>query len=167
MDFSKVTEPEARKFLNSFFAHREINREFYQRVPEREFDFRMVDTAEKKSDSIRENLAHQINVQRTYLKAVSTGQLKPGHDHDQALKTKTKDALLIEMEKADQELINLLADEKTAQKKVSVPWSEEKVRAVSMFWATNEHEILHTGIIIALMDHLKMERFPALKKVWG
>ena len=31
-------------FLQTFFAHREINREFYQRVPEDKFDFRLEPT---------------------------------------------------------------------------------------------------------------------------
>lgn len=167
MDFSRVTHPEARDFLESFFTHRAINREFYQRVPEEKFDFRMVNTPEKKSDSPRENLAHQINVQRTYMKAVDQGELKFGDYYDQKIKAQTKEELLTELEKADRELIDLLTDEEKLKKKVVVPWNKEGVEAVGMFWALNEHEILHTGLIIAMMDHLNMERFSALKKVWG
>jgi uncharacterized damage-inducible protein DinB len=110
MDYSKVTNPKARDFLSTFFANREINREFYQRVPEDKFDFRMVDTPEKKSDSPRESLAHQINVQRTYMLAVEKGELKFKDYYNQDLVSKSKNDLLTEFEKADQELIDLLSN---------------------------------------------------------
>ena len=79
--YSRVTNPQARYFLEEFFTNREINRKFYQRVPEEKFDFRMVDSPGRKSDSPRESLAHQINVQQDYIKAVETGRLRFVIDH--------------------------------------------------------------------------------------
>lgn len=167
MDFSRVTNPKAIDFLKSFFGHREINREFYKRVPEEKFDFRMVDTPERKSDSVRESLAHQINVQRTYMMAVEKGELRFGDYYNQQLKTESKEDLLKELETADKELINMLADKENLNKQIVVPWSKEPINMIDMFWGLNEHEILHTGWNIAIMDHLNVERFPALKNMWG
>lgn len=167
MDISKVKNPKARDFLEIFFTNREINREFYKRVPEEKFDFRMVDTKQRKSDSPRESLAHQINVQRTYLKAVEKGELKFGDYYNQKLKLKTKDKLLEELEKADKEMIEILADEKNLKKKIIVPWSKIGIDVVDMLWVLNQHECLHTGWNLAIMEHLDIERFPALRKVWG
>ena len=167
MNFSKVTNEKAKDFLESFFIHREINREFYKRVPEEKFDFRMVDTQERKSDSVRESLAHQINVQRTYTKAVETGELRFGDYYNQELKTESKENLLEELEKSDKELIDILANEENLNKQIIVSWSEKPINVIDMFWGLNEHEILHTGWNIAIMDHFNMERFPVLKKTWG
>jgi len=167
MDFSKVTNQEARRFLTSFFLHREINREFYCQVPENRYDFRMVNVAEKISDSPRESLAHQINVQRAYTKAIKTGELKFGSYYDQKLKDFTKKALLLELERADEELIQMLSKEKFLKRKIVAPWSKKPANPVEMLWGLYEHEILHTGWNLALMDHLRIKRFPALRKVWG
>lgn len=167
MDISKVTDPKAKDFLETFFLNREINREFYKRVPEDKFDFRMVDTPERKSDSPKESLAHQINVQRTYMKAVEKGELRFGDYYDQELKAKTKDELLTELEKVDKELIELLANEENLKKKIVVPWSKKLIGVVEMFWGLDAHEILHTGWNIAIMDHLNIERFLSLKRMWG
>jgi uncharacterized damage-inducible protein DinB len=76
VDYARVTNPQARFFLEEFFTNREINREVYQRIPEEKFDFRMVETRKRKSDSPRKSLAHQVNVQRAYTKAAETGRLK-------------------------------------------------------------------------------------------
>lgn len=167
MKFLKVTGPKARDFLKTFFANREINREYYERVPEDKFDYRMVDKLGRKSDSPRESLAHQINVQRTYMLAVEKGRLKFGDFYDQELKAKTKNELLSELKKADQELIDILADDKKCKEKVQAPWSKKPIDVIDMLWALDQHEVLHTGWNIAVMDHLGMERFPALKKMWG
>lgn len=167
IDFSRVKDPKTKDFLQSFFAHREINREFYQRVPEDKFDFRMVDTAKRKSDSPRESLAHQINVQRIYMKAIEIGELRFGDYYNQKLKAKSKNELLQELEKADKELVDLLAKEENLKKKIIVPWNKKGVSAVEMLWGLQEHEILHTGWNLAIMDHLNIKRFSALKKMWG
>jgi uncharacterized damage-inducible protein DinB len=167
MDISNVSNPKAKDFLKTFFVNREINREFYKRVPEDKFDFRMVDKPGRKSDSPRESLAHQINVQRTYMLAVEKGELKFGDYYEQNLKVKSKDELLSELDKDDQELIEILADERKCKKKVKVPWSKQQVDAIDMLWGLDQHEVLHTGWNLAIMDHLSMGRFPALKKVWG
>jgi uncharacterized damage-inducible protein DinB len=167
MKFSKVTNPRAIEFLEEFFGNREINREYYQKVPEDKFDFRMIDKPDQKSDSPRESLAHQINVQRSYLIAEKTGKLRFKVFHDKELKKKSKNELLTELGRVDQKLINILADDKKLIKKIGVPWSKAPVSLVEMFWGLVSHEVLHTGWNLAIMDHLGIKRFPKLQERWG
>lgn len=169
MDLSKITNPEAKRFINAFFADREINCEFYKRVPEDKFDYRMVDTKERKSDSPRESLVHQIDTQRDYVNAIKTGKLEFGVKYDDLKNPQklSKQELLKKLEKEDQRLVSLLENEGNCKKLVKVPWSQTPIPVVSMLWALDSHEILHTGWNLALMDHLNIERFPALKRMWG
>lgn len=167
IDFSKVKDPEARNFLSTFFLNRGINREYYERVPEEKFDFRMVATPTRKSDTPRESLAHQSNVQRTYMMAVETGELEFGAYYDEGLKIKSKAELLSELERADIQLVELLSREENLTKKIVVPWDVGGLGTVAMFWSLNAHEVLHTGWNLALMEHLDIERFPALRAMWG
>lgn len=64
MDLTDIANTEAKRFLLQFFGDRAINREFYEKVPEDKFDFRIVNTPKRKSDSPRESLAHQIDTER-------------------------------------------------------------------------------------------------------
>ena len=75
---STLSQLEVQRALSSFLSDRRVNREFYERVPEDRFDYRMVDTPSRKSDTPRESLAHQIRVQREYLRAMQTGKLEFG-----------------------------------------------------------------------------------------
>jgi len=42
MDISKITDSQAKAFIEQFLRDRRINKEFYKRIPEDKFDFRMV-----------------------------------------------------------------------------------------------------------------------------
>lgn len=93
--------------------------------------------------------------------------MKFGTSYDRDLQTKSKDHLLKELDKTDKEMIDLLSVEENVHKKVVVEWNTEGIRVIEMLWSLNSHEILHTGWNLAVMDHLDMERFPALKQIWG
>jgi hypothetical protein len=163
------SQSEIQRRFASFLSDRKVNREFYERVPEAQFDYRMVDTSARKSDSPRESLAHQIRVQREYLRAIETGKLEFGvlSDSEYQLKTWSKAALLEELQNADNELASLLNDNEIALQQIEVPWSGEKQSVLSVLEAIQFHEVLHTGWNLAVMDHLNMARYPALKEVWG
>jgi len=138
-------------------------------VPEDKFDFRMVDNNERKSDSPRESLIHQIDVTRDYVNGIKTGRLNfkivyPDLQNGKAL---YKGQLLILLEKSEKELISVLSDPKIENAVVAVPWSHESESVLSMIWALDSHETLHTGWNLAVMDHLGIERFPELKQMWG
>lgn len=169
MSISEIINPEAKRFINSFLVDREINREFYNLVPEDKFDFRMVNSPQRKSDSPRESLAHQIDTTRDYINGVKTGILRFTIKYEDLsnLAKLTKPELLTMLKKTEQELINILSDPEIANKKVQVSWSIEPIPAVASLWGLDSHEILHTGWNLALMDCLDIRRFPALKKMWG
>lgn len=169
MDISKITNPEAKRFINSFLADREINREFYKLVSEDKFDFRIVDTPERKSDSLRESLAHQVDTTRDYINGVKTGVLSFGIKYDDLQKPikLSKEELFNKLDQAEIDLITILEDPEIGNKRVKVPWSNEPIPAIASLWGLDSHEILHTGWNLAIMDHLNITRFPALKRMWG
>lgn len=167
MDFSKVQNQDARDFLKEFLKNREITKEFYKRVPDDHYDFRMVDTPEKKSDSIRASLAHLIAVQIDYLNGIESGKLISVAGNNTELKKLSKEKLLDVLTRIDHEFIDLLSEQVNCTRQVSVPWKEEPIPAVQMLWKLKKHEILHIGWILAFMDHLNMERSQKLKEMWG
>lgn len=169
MDISKIKDPQAKTFIEQFLRDREINREFYKRVPEDKFDFRMVDTSQRKSDSPRESLAHQIDTTRDYINGVKIGILQFGVKYEDLAEPQklTKNELLRKLEESEKELIEILSDPDIANKKVKAPWSKELIPAVSALWSLATHEVLHQGWNLAIMDHLNIERFSALKAMWG
>lgn len=169
MDLTSVVNVEAKRFLQQFFSDRAINREFYERVPEDRFDFRIVDDSKRKSDSPRESLAHQIDTERDYISGVKTGELKFGIIYDDLVKSikLSKSELLQKLQDEDNELIKILSDKEISDKMVKVSWSKEPISALSMIWALDSHEILHTGWNLAIMDCLNIDRFQSLKEMWG
>lgn len=169
MNITKITHPEAQRFINAFLVNREINRQFYQLVKEKDFDFRMINTDQRKSDSPRESLVHQIVVTRSYINGAKTGILDFRIKYDDLKKPNqfSKSQLLIKLAETEQDLIRLLSDPQIGTKMMKVPWNEEPILVLASLWGLDSHEILHTGWNLALMDHLNIPRFPALKAMWG
>lgn len=169
MDISKIANPAAKMFIETFLRNRNINREFYKRVPEEKFGFRMIDTLQRKSDSPRESLVHQIDKIRDYINSVKTGILRFDNKYEDLGQPEklSKLELLRKLEETEQELVEVLADPETGNKKVQVPWNKEPIPALDCLWRLDSHEVLHTGWNLAIMDHLNIERFPALKRMWG
>jgi hypothetical protein len=168
-DYSKVVDAEAKVFLQQYLSDREINLEFYRRVPDEQFDFLMVDRPERKSDTPRQGLSHQIEAEYQYLQAAKNGKLQFGVETLDlpTLRQKSKDELLAEAEKLDGELVAFLSDDGRIKRLVEVPWSNWPIPVVAMLWGLDSHEILHQGWNLAIMDHLNIERFPALIAKWG
>ena len=162
MNYDQVKNPEAQRFLRSFFMHREINQEFYRLVPEDQYDFKMT----PKGDSIVRNLAHQIKVQRWYWRK-AVGKTQKIEGETEKLQQKTKSELLQLLDQEDQKMVDLLSDEIAINKTFETKWSDKPVTVVQNYWGLYEHEILHTGIIICFMEHLNMPRFDKLKYFWG
>ena len=164
-----LSQSEVQRALSAFLSDRRVNREFYDKVPEDKFDYRMVDTPSRKSDTPRESLAHQIRVQREYILAMETGKLEFGvlSGTEAGLRALSKTALLEELKAADDELARTLAEDDAGTRQIEVPWSRDKKSILSVLEALHFHEVLHTGWNLAIMDHLNMERYPALREVWG
>jgi len=172
LDPAAIASPRARDFYRRFMLHREVNREFYRRVPAEQFDFRMVDTKTRRSDSPRESLLHQLFVMRNYVYAATAGVLQWGQERAQllmppALGRYGKRRLLEELDRTESQLLELLSRPDIEDLTVRVPWQARPVPALAVLDGLADHEVLHTGWNLALMDHLGMERFPALRRVWG
>lgn len=155
--------------IKSFLASRNINKEFFNQVPEDKFDFRIVNSSYRKSDSVRESLVHQIDTTRDYINGIKTGVLKFDNKYEDLVQPDklSKAELLIKLEETEEELINVLVYPKTTGQKVKVPWSNKQITLFACLCDLNSHEVLHTGWNLAVMDHLNIRRFAALKKMWG
>lgn len=128
-----------------------MEKSFLKRLLDLQFIFRTADT------------------ERDYLNAIGNGKLQFGivYDDLKEIKKLSKKELLEKLRNEDERMIQLLSNEENCNKKIAVLWSKEPVPTVSMLWALDSHEILHTGWNLALMDHLNIERFPSLKQMWG
>ncbi len=153
-----------KEFYGLHLAQRAIIRDFYTLLPDSQFEFRMVDRPERKSDSPRESLVHLIEVQKVYFDALKSGKLEfrpMGTDSKLS-----KAQLLAELDRVDREMFTFATSGAfSPQAQVTARWGTMSAGAV--LHATREHDILHVGWNLALMDHLGMERFQSLRQYWG
>jgi len=162
-----IGNPQVRQFYALYWPQREIICDFFSRLTEKQFDYRMVDTPERKSDTARESLAHILYVQLVYWNGVKTGTLEfksMGVEHYWNM---TKGQLLAEMERIDQEMFSYLTAETfDSSSCVAVFWGGE-MNAVDVLYFLRDHTILHIGWNLALMDQLNIPRFDSLIQYWG
>ena len=127
----------------------------------------MVESPQRKADSPRESLAHILYVQLVYLNGVLTGKLEfksMGVEHYARM---TREQLLAELERVEQEMYDILTDEALdSNRPVAVFWGGE-IGAVDVLYFLRDHDILHIGWNLALMDHLNVPRFESLVAYWG
>ncbi len=167
IDIAAIENPQVRLFYALYWPQREIVYDFFSRLTEEQFDYRMVDTPERKSDTPRESLAHILYVQLVYWDSVKTGTLEfksMGVEHYWRM---TKGQLLAEMERIDEEMFAYLtADTFDSSGRVAVFWGGD-LNAVDVLYFLRDHAILHIGWNLALMDHLNVPRFDSLIQYWG
>jgi hypothetical protein len=166
-DFASIQNPQVRAFYSLWWPQHQIIHDFVCRLPEQQLDYRMVDSPSRKADTPRESLAHILYVQLVYLNAVKTGKLEfksMGVEHYGAL---TKEQLLAEWERIDDEIFAYLTCEAfDPQSLVEVPWGG-RMNAVDLLFFLRDHDILHIGWNLAIMDHLSVPRFESLVQYWG
>jgi uncharacterized damage-inducible protein DinB len=127
----------------------------------------MVDSPSRKADTPRQSLAHILYVQLVYLNAVQTGKLEFKSMGVEHYVTLPKEQLLTEWERIDQEMFNYLAGEAfDSQSQVDVPWGG-RMNAIDLLFFLRDHDILHIGWNLAVMDHLNVPRFESLIQYWG
>lgn len=161
-----IPDIETQQFYALYLAQRRIIVDFYERLPADEYDYRMVDTEERRSDSPRESLAHIIDTHTMYLEGLRSGELVFSPVVYERLAQMDKAALLAELDELDREFFAYLDSPGfKPDTLMSVPWGE--MRAGQVLHLIREHDILHVGWNLALMDHLGMERFPSLVAYWG
>lgn len=167
LDISSIKNPSIRHSYVLYRPQRQIIYDFFAHLTEEQFDYRMVNTPERKSDTPRESLAYILYVQLVYLNGVKTGRLEfksMGVEHYGKM---TKGQLLAEMERIDEEMAAYLTAETfDSSSRMAVFWGGE-MNAVDVLHFLREHDILHIGWNLALMDHLNIPRFESLIQYWG
>jgi uncharacterized damage-inducible protein DinB len=160
-----IQNPSLRALYQSYLIQRQVVRDFCDALPEDQFEYRMVDTHARRSDTPRESLLHLLHVRRLYLRALQSGTLE-----FQAAPVpsppSTKQQLLAELETIEQALFELLSSETfECQTTIKTPWGV--LPASELLVMLREHDIVHIGWNLALMDHLNMPRYLSLVESWG
>jgi hypothetical protein len=166
-DIDSIRDARVRTFYSLYWPQHQIIIDFFSRLREAQFDYRMVDTPERRSDSPRESLAHILYVQLVYFEGVRTGRLEfrsLGVEHYPQM---TKAQLMAELERIDGEMFTYLTAETfDSESLVEVFWGG-KMNAVDVLFFLRDHDILHIGWNLAYMDHLNVPRFESLIQYWG
>lgn len=167
LDIEAIRDPRVRQFYALYWPQRRIIHDFYRALSDDQYDYRLVDTPERRADSPRESLAHILYVQLVYMNGVRTGTLAfgpMGVDHYREL---PKDRLLAELERIEREMYDWLSgDAFDAGRRVKVFWGSE-MDAIDVLYFLRDHDILHVGWNLAVMDHLNVPRFESLIGYWG
>ncbi|MFN8472234.1 MAG: DinB family protein [Anaerolineae bacterium] len=167
IDIHSIKNSPIRVLYSLWWPQHQILRDFAAYLTEEQLDYRMVDSPSRKADTPRESLAHILYVQLVYLNAVKTGTLDFKDMGVEHYRTFTKERLLDEWERIDQEMFTYLtADTFDSQCQVEVPWGG-KMNAVDLLFFLRDHDILHIGWNLAVMDHLDIPRFDSLVQYWG
>jgi uncharacterized damage-inducible protein DinB len=166
-DLSSINNLSVRTFYALYWPQHQIVIDFFNLLPEEKYDFYMVNSAERKADTPRESLAHIIYVQWVYLNGVKTGRLEFKSMGTEHFNTLQKEALLAELDHCDGELYSCLtADDFDSNRSVTVPWGGS-MNAVDLLFFLRDHDILHIGWNLAIMDLCNVPRYASLSRYWG
>jgi uncharacterized damage-inducible protein DinB len=164
---ASIKNPQVRQFYALYWPQHQIICDFYTRLADEQFDTCLADSPGKKSDTPRQSLAHILYVQLVYLNAAQTGVLEFKSMGTEQYARMTKDQLLAELERVDQEIYShLTAEAFDSSRLVTVPWGGQ-MNVVDLLFFLRDHDILHIGWNLALMDAVNMPRFESLIMYWG
>ena len=167
IDFSSIQDPKVRIFYALTWTQHQILRDFYECLTEDQYDFRMVERPGRLADTPRESLAHILYVQLVYWNALAAGRLEFKSMGTESYAHLPKERLLAEWERIDQEIFAFLTSPAfDSNSQVSVPWGGQ-MNGIDLLFFLRDHEILHIGWNLAIMDHLDMPRYPSLVQYWG
>lgn len=76
LQIDSITDQQVPQFYALYWPQREILHDFFSRLSESQFDYRMVDTPEGQADTPLESLEHIRYVQLVYFDAVNSGTLE-------------------------------------------------------------------------------------------
>jgi hypothetical protein len=127
----------------------------------------MKESDSRKTDTPRESLAHILHFQLINLNGMKAGKLVyESQNVDHYWKISRKE-LIAEMERIDGELFEYLTDEDfNKDTPIITPWGGEW-SCLDILSSLRDHDILHIGWNLALMDFLDMPRFASLAAYWG
>ena len=167
IDLTTIKNPQVRQFYTLYWAQHQVIVDFYNLLPEEQFDTCLTDSPQRKSDTPRQSLAHILYVQLVYLKSARTGTLEfksLGTEHYAQM---SKVQLLAELERIDTEMYTLLTAETfDSGAQVAVPWGG-KMNVIDLLFFMRDHDILHIGWNLAVMDRVNLPRFTSLIQYWG
>jgi hypothetical protein len=167
VDIRSITNPHVRQLYALYWPQRQILYDFYSCLTEDQFGFQMVDAPDRKSDTPRQSLAHILYVQLVYWNGVKARKIEFGPIGVEHYWRMSRAELLDEWERIDVGMFAYLTAETfDSASRVATFWGGE-MNAVDVLFFLRDHAILHTGWNLALMDHLKMPRFPSLAQYWG
>lgn len=162
-----IQDQPVRTFYMLYWPQHQILIDFFKLLPEEKYDFRLVETAVRKADTPRESLAHILYVQYVYLNSVKTGRLEFKSMGTEHFNSMSKDQLLMEWEKCDEEIYAFLtADQFDSKLRVEVPWGGT-MNAIDLLFFLRDHDILHIGWNQVIMDLFNVPRFESLRQYWG
>ena len=165
VDVGEITRPEVRRFFELYLPHRQVIRHFYELLPDDKLDYRMLDTNGRRSDSPRESLVHILETQLAYFNGIKSGSLSWDEMGAEQHRSLDKQQLLSELAALDEEMYRYTTrPEFDPTSKVENSGDET---ALSVLYLIRDHDILHTGWNLALIDHLGLERYPSLADIWG
>jgi uncharacterized damage-inducible protein DinB len=163
----EIQNPGVKTFYGLYWPQHKILMDFFYLLTEEQYDFCMVNRPGCKSDTPRESLTHILYVQWVYLEAVKTGKLEFKSLGTEDLSTQKKTGLLAEWERYDQAIYDFLTAESfDCNRAVAVPWGGS-MRAIDLLFFLRDHDILHIGWNLAMMDLLNIPRFESLAQYWG
>jgi uncharacterized damage-inducible protein DinB len=165
-DIRSIRNLQVRQFYALYWPQRQILYDFYTCLTEEQYDYRMVDRTKRKADTPRESLAHILYVQLVYMNGVKTGKLEFKSMGVETYAQMSKDQLLAEWERIDQEMLAYLTAEAFNNPQVAVFWGG-MLSALDVLYFLRDHTILHVGWNLALMDHLSVPRYESLREYWG
>ena len=167
IDIGCIKDARVRGFYALYWQQHRIICDFFNCLTDEQFDYRMVDTPQRKSDTPRESLAHILYVQLVYLDGVKTGKLEYKSMGTEHYAHMSRTQLLAELERIDAELYGYLTAESfDSNRTVEVFWGGQ-MYAIDVLYFLRDHDILHIGWNLALMDHFNMPRFDSLVQYWG
>jgi hypothetical protein len=102
-----------------------------------------------------------------YWNGVKTGKLEFGPMDIAHYERMSKAELLAEWERIDAAMFAYLTAETfDSNSRVAVFWGGD-MNAIDVLYCLRDHDILHIGWNLALMDHVNMPRYDSLIQYWG
>jgi len=167
MKLEHIKDDRVRFYYERYLSQREILRDFFKNLSDDNYDFCMLENEKRKTDTPRDSLAHILHFQLINFNGMKTGKLvykSQGVDRYWKI---SRGELIAEMERIDRELFEYLAANDFDKDAVIVtPWGEQW-NCLDILSGLRDHDILHIGWNLALMDFLNMPRYASLANYWG
>jgi len=172
-DVERISDPKLQRSFRKFLGNRAADYEFYQSVPEAQFDQSIVEG----SDSPRKELIHVIAHTRLRSEGLRTGnvpdyKVKVVHpEWFTELEGQSREQLLTQLGQVTQELLDIFTKPDITNKRITVPFEERPLEPDELLADIRDHQSLHVGLDISRREIIAgsapESRLPGVKKIWG